>query len=484
MNWSRYNTLFHSERFGYFLYNSLINKLHELDQEHYNTLQHFRDGDSDSGITADSDFDTYLRKNKAIVDNGEEKRLLLARQYERHALCFDSNHLGLTICPTLQCNFRCPYCFENSQKDSTAMSPENVAQLINFITSYKEIHHLSLAWYGGEPLLAFAIIKDITERIQALPINFEGAGLVTNGYLLDEHIIAQLNNLNINSIQITLDGPEEVHDSRRIHKGGGPTYQRILTNVDNLMNSTYKGTCAIRVNIDKYNQDRFFTLRDTLQERFKGKKLTVYAGHVNTGIDHPYGHNCSLDLQEWTNFTFAMHRKSGKDPKGGFFPSGNLHSICVATTHNGFVVGPEGELYKCWEDVGKPDMVIGTINNDDPITNPALRAAYSIGTDAYNDPDCSLCNVLPICGGGCANKRFRTKERDEKGLEFCSPYKDNLITYLEEYINAFRSKEICRSVLNPGFQTTINKGYRDISPEKKKPAENLRPGITAINAFK
>ena len=30
MNWSRYNTLFHSERFGYFLYNSLINKLHEL----------------------------------------------------------------------------------------------------------------------------------------------------------------------------------------------------------------------------------------------------------------------------------------------------------------------------------------------------------------------------------------------------------------------------------------------------------------------
>ncbi len=27
------------------------------------------------------------------------------------------------------------------------------------------------------------------------------------------------------------------------------------------------------------------------------------------------------------------------------------------------------------------------------------RAEYSIGTDAYRDPDCLECKVLPICGG-------------------------------------------------------------------------------------
>ncbi len=482
MLWSRYNTLFQSPRFGCFLYNALTNTLLELDLAHYEALELFRDGKGSIEVDAvnDGNFLTLLRRNKVLVESGEESRLLLARQYQRHALCFDTSRLGLTICPTLQCNFRCPYCFEHSQKDSTVMTPESVERLIDFIKSYKDIRHLSIAWYGGEPLMAFDVICDITEKIKALSLDFEGVGMVTNGYLLDQQKISQLNQLNINSIQITLDGPEEVHDTRRVLAGGGATFQRILANVDALMNSDYEGSCAIRVNVDKYNAEHFFALRKALLERFKGKKLSVYAGHVNTSINHAYDHSSSLGLQEWTDFTFEMHHKGGHNPAGGFFPSGNLDSICVATTHHGFVIGPGGEIYQCWEDVGKSQMVIGNINNEKPITNPELQAQYSIGTDAYNDNDCLECNVLPICGGGCANKRLRSKQFGEKGIEFCSPYKENLTSFLEEYIDAFRSKEICASVLNPGMQRESRKGFWDISPEKKKPAEGARPGITAI----
>ncbi len=480
MLWSSYNTLFQSPRFGGFLYNALTNTLLELDHAHYEAMELFRDHNVEPDAARESDFLTLLRHNKVMVESGEESRLLLARQYQRHSLCFDTSRLGLTLCPTLQCNFRCPYCFEHSQSDSNAMSPESVERLISFIKSYKDIRHLSIAWYGGEPLLAFDIICDITEKIKALGVDFEGAGMVTNGYLLDSEKIARLNDLKINSIQITLDGPEEVHDTRRVLAGGGPTFQRILANVDALMNSNYEGTCAIRVNIDKTNQDQFFALRAALRERFKGKKLTVYAGHVNTSIDHHYDHNCSLDLQEWTEFTFNTHRQGGHQARGGFYPSGNLDSICVATTHQGFVVGPEGELYQCWEDVGKPDMVIGTVHEEEPITNPALQASYSIGTDAYNDPDCRECHVLPICGGGCANKRLRAKQFGEKGVEFCSPFRDNLTHHLEAYIDAFRSKEICASVLSAGSENKETRGYRDISPEKKRAGEEGRPAITAI----
>ena len=478
--WSRYNTLFHSKRFGYFLYNALTNKLFDLDHAHYNVMEEIRDSNGESGSAIDSDFIEMLRKNKVLVEKGEESQLLLARQYQRHAACFDSSRLGLTICPTLQCNFRCPYCFEHSQAESSVMTPETVDRLMHFIQSYKEIKHLSIAWYGGEPLLGFDVICDITEKIKGLDLDIDDLGIVTNGYLLDGKKIAQLNDLKIKTIQITLDGPEGVHDTRRVLAGGGPTFQRILDNVDTLMKSDYKGSCAIRVNVDKSNQDTYFALRKELLDRYKGKKLTVYPGHVNTGIGQAYDHACGLNLQEWTDFTIEHHRCNSKGPTANFYPSGNLDSICVATSHQGFVVGPEGELYQCWEDVGKPDMVIGNIHEDEPITNPRLQAQYSIGTDPYNDPDCRECNVLPICGGGCANKWLRAKQFGEEGLEFCSSYKDNLTTFLETYIDTLRSKEICEAVLNPKSGCVNAEGYRDISPSQKKRGQDTKPGITAV----
>jgi len=482
MKWSRYNQLFESERFGFFLYNALSNTLMELDEAHCHVLERLRDrgGGEGESAAADPDFLTLLRANKVLVEAGEEERLLLARHYERHALCFDTSRLGLTICPTLKCNFRCPYCFEHSQKDGATMTLETVERLIAFIESYKDARHLSLAWYGGEPTLAWEVIEDLTAKVQALEIEYAGAGLVTNGYLLSAEKIARLGDLQIGSIQITLDGPPEVHDSRRVLAGGGPTYARILENVALLMASDYEGSCAIRVNVDKHNLEGFLELRAELLARFEGTKLSVYAGHVNTSFGHSYDHACSLDLDDGAEFTFDLYRAGGLLPHGGFYPAGNLHGICVATCHNGFVVGPSGELYKCWEDVGKPEMVIGDVTAEEPITDPGLRALYALGTDAYDDPECLACVTLPICGGGCANKRLRAKCFGEEGLLICSPYKDHLTAYLEEYYDTFLSREICAAVLAPEAAAKDGKGYRVVSPQPKKDDEGVPAGMSPV----
>lgn len=456
MFWSRYNTLFHSARFGYFLHNALSNTLLELDKERYSTLEELRDHQNGSSVS-DEAFLALLREHKVLIESGDVDRQLLARQYRRNAICFDTSRLVLTICPTLLCNFRCPYCFERSQGDSVVMSPDTVARLINFIKSYKEINHLSITWYGGEPLLGFNVIRDVTEKVKALDLDFEFAGIITNGYLLDKKKIALLNDLRIKFIQITLDGLQDVHDSRRFLADGRATFKRILANIDALMDSSYEGDCAIRVNIDKHNTDGFLELRALLLERCKGKKLSVYAGHINSSLG-------SLDQREWMDFTFGIYRRSGVMPTGGFYPAGNLDSVCVACTHYSYVVGPEGHLYKCWEDVGKSEMVIGNIHEEQPVTNTELRAQYCTGTDPYSDPNCRECSVLPICGGGCANRRLRAKQFAEDGLEYCSPYKENLITYLEEYIDIFQSREICAAVLSPSHEKQVGRSCRVISP--------------------
>ena len=467
MQWSRYNRLFRSGQCGCFLYNALSNTLFELDEVYYTLLEGWQD--SRTGIaTGDEAFLSILQEKKVLVGPGEEDKILLAHQYQRQAACFDTSRLGLTICPTLRCNFRCPYCFEQSQLNGATMPQKTMDRLVDFIKGYKDIRHLSVAWYGGEPLLAFDTICTLTGQLRNLGLTYEKAGLVTNGYLLDEEKINKLNDLMISAIQITLDGPREMHDTRRVLANGGPTFDRILDNITALFDSDYTGLCSIRVNVDRHNIENYIDLRTALLEQFNGKNLAVYPGHVQTSQSHSYDHACTLDIGEWTGFTFDLFQQKGVMPTGGFHPGSNLNSLCTATTHHGFVVGPEGELYKCWEDVGKQGMVIGNINLNEPINNPVLRAQYTIGTNAFCDPECLACDVLPICGGGCANKRLRTKQFKEKGLEYCTPYKNHLIDYLEAYCNTFRAKEICAAIISPGKEKANDKGYRNISPVPEK----------------
>jgi len=361
------------------------------------------------------------------------------------------------------------------------MTQKTMDRLVDFIKDYKDIRHLSVAWYGGEPLLAFDTICNLTEQFRNLGIIYKKAGLVTNGYLLDDEKINKLDDLMIESIQITLDGPREVHDTRRVLANGGPTFDRILNNITALLDSDYTGSCNLRVNVDRYNFENYIDLRTVLLERYKGKNLTVYPGHVHTRQSHSYGQACTLDNGEWTDFTFDLFNREGVIPTGGFYPGYNQNPICVATTHHGFVVGAEGELYKCWEDVGKQGMVIGNIYLNEPINNPVLQAQYNIGTNAFCDPECLVCDVLPICRGGCPNKRLRAKQFGEKGLEYCTPYKNHLIDYLEAYYNTFRAKEICAAIISPGKEKANEKGYRNISPVPEKTTGQPNPVVPPMD---
>ena len=181
---------------------------------------------------------------------------------------------------------------------------------------------------------------------------------------------------------------------------------------------------------------------------------------MDASLTHSYDHACSLDLDHCAALTFDLHRSGGLVPKEGFYPAGNRHGNCVAISHNGFVVGPSGELYKCWEDVGKPAMVVGDVHESEPITEPELRALYALGTDPYDDPECLACAALPICGGGCANKRLCAKHFGEEGLTYCSPHKDHLTAYLEEHYDIYLSRALLGVGLSPDHAAETVRGCR------------------------
>ncbi|MEW8355077.1 MAG: radical SAM protein [Candidatus Thiodiazotropha sp.] len=446
------------------MYNSMSNAFIQVGNAKYGLLNQFRKNIGSIELNSDDLFHDLLLEKKILTKREDEEKILIERQYKRNVLCFDNSHMDLSICPTLGCNFQCPYCFEHTQKDVVFMSSETISDLVSFIRSFQSLKSISVTWYGGEPTInhAFEIVREITHRIKNLDLQFKEGGLITNAYLLGKDKIDQLNDLNINNVQITIDGPQETHDARRILASGGPTFHRIMDNIDTLMNSSYSGNCNIRVNLDQANLASFFRIREYLLERYKGKKLTVYAGHVDTTTDKDKDSNCNLCAQEWTDFTIKQFRKLSIPSGEGVYPLGAIFNICSANTKNSFVIGPEGELYKCWEDVGQENMVVGNVSSDTPFNNNELVALYSTGTDPFLDQECKECSVFPICSGGCANRRLRAKYFNEDGMEYCSLYKLNLQTYLTEYYDAFQTKEFCSQVLGKEVTAWEDNGYRVI----------------------
>ena len=297
MLWSRYNHLFRSEGRGRLLYNALSNSFLALPEPFGEKFAELRAGDEfrcdDPGITL------QLIAAKAVVDPGEDDRLRDVLRMKRRLADLSERMLLLTVAPTRSCNFACPYCFE-ANRAGIDMNRETEEQLVRFAERFQPGHIFSVTWFGGEPLLRFGQIRRLSERFRALDFRRYGASLITNGYLLDADKAALLDELAVREVQITLDGPEEVHDRRRTLVSGGGTFRRILENIDALFASGWTGRLLLRVNVDRTNAKEYHRIYEFLYARYSGyaKRLHVYPGIVHAmGKENP-DTACLFDVDE------------------------------------------------------------------------------------------------------------------------------------------------------------------------------------------
>ena len=73
---------------------------------------------------------------------------------------------------------------------------------------------------------------------------------VTNGYDLDKYIDL-IKEVKFDFIQVTVDGPKQVHDKRRILAGGQGSYDRIMKNVELALKAGIR--IHLRTNINRSN---------------------------------------------------------------------------------------------------------------------------------------------------------------------------------------------------------------------------------------
>lgn len=230
------------------------------------------------------------------------------------------NGLGM-IClqVTQKCNLRCEYCIyseTNNKKQRTHsnknMSFEVAKQAVKFLFDHsKDSETINIGFYGGEPLIALSLIKQIVEYSEIL---FEGRDILfnmtTNATLLTPDVVDYLFLHNV-TITISLDGPKEIHDKHRRFKDVG-SFDRLLNNVNYIatkypekINEMFISMVIDRENdfddinsvFEKYPIFRQMKLQvSTIDETYSEEKIKVSEKHIikseyNTfiGLLHMFG---------------------------------------------------------------------------------------------------------------------------------------------------------------------------------------------------
>ncbi len=273
--------------------------------------------------------------------------------------------LGLSILPTLRCNFRCTYCYEEHL--NIDMEDDVRRNLLRFVE--QELpgkRELNVNWCGGEPLLRLDLIGQLSSRLLQLceehAAKYE-AQVTTNGFLLTRSAVGRLAKLGVRTAQVTLDGPPEAHNRRRVLPDGGPTFATIL---DHILDNADLIEFRVRVNIDPETAPFARELLDFLEPVSDRVILGFYPVSLT-----PRAIRCGI--QNFPLSTFSqVHRElfQGARERGfrlarGFALCAAIH--CGAYQLNTHVIDPRGDAFNCVEDVGYPEKRIGHLTSQGEI---------------------------------------------------------------------------------------------------------------------
>ena len=145
---------------------------------------------------------------------------------------------ALVLNVTNQCNLACTYCYEfGADKISTQtgkpkyMTPETARAAVDFLLdSAKGRDAVHVTFFGGETLMNFKLLRDVVAYADAKAAESGRRvtySLTTNATLLTDPIIDFLADHAV-GVTVSIDGPEEMQDARRVYKSGKGSYAVIL----------------------------------------------------------------------------------------------------------------------------------------------------------------------------------------------------------------------------------------------------------------
>ncbi|WP_129843483.1 radical SAM protein [Streptomyces sp. RFCAC02] len=387
-------------------------------------------GDADAIAAIGADGLSDLAARHAVVDTAEDELGAVLAGYR--AASDAPGARGVTIMPTSYCNMACDYCGQEHFKAPVDRARvERVVARVEAMFADPEVDEVTVTWFGGEPLLALRVVRDMTRRFLAAAGEHGKryrARLVTNGSLLTPRTLHELHHdLKVAALEVTIDGPQAVHDRRRLKRNGRGSFHRTVAALARAVRErTVPGLrIGIRMNVDETNEDDVADLLvDLACFGLASPQVEVHPMPV-----HSWGNDVSaVELEarryarreaEW----LRLARRLGL----GFpaMPNVVKRTTCAATSRRREILDPSGRVFACSEHPLVPGAeATGVVATVDGLADSAPRPAgqFDDWYDQVGDgkQQCGRCPLLPVCGGSCP-KLWREGHRPCPSVKFNWP---------------------------------------------------------------
>lgn len=450
-----------------------------------------RDKPHQKASVSEETVETLKQRGYLTEKTREEERARvkeLAEALHKHQLKAGK---GFLFIPAYDCNFNCTYCYEGAiSRNGTGWTKEVMTkEMVD--AAYDAIRALEpnverckrITLYGGEPLLA----KNYETVSYILEQGLQGGhtfGAITNGYEL-HHYLEFIGKGKIEFLQITLDGPPEVHNQTRKLQDGAGTFDRIAANISSALAA--QARVGVRVNTDHRNVGSLQRLINTIKANgwVEAKNFSIYAAPTHTG-GRVSGHDPRRTLPQGCGDASAVFRRNEfvrtilqeKERDGSLRVIGDndfgikrmiktvlakgslmpFKSIFCGANTGMFIFDPRGDLYTCWEFIGQEHGKVGRYWPEWSI-DEAMLAQWR-ARPVSSIPKCSACKYALFCGGGCEAFAY------EKYGCFLSSYCDDYPTmfakfvpfaykeFLQEEEAATRVADVSQQIIN---QPTLSK---------------------------
>ena len=406
LKWSNYIVAFDDVKKTY-LFKSITETLYSLPTEEYRTI------------------DSYIKDGAKIIDDTIRRHIselyldgmIVDREIDEVEL-FKSSFLNkmnaskhgvIYFAPSLKCNLRCKYCIigdsvENSCESlGNDMTNEDAIQTAKWtyqMCNRHSIDELKVILYGGEPtmmhrthLLFLKTLNSIIEQNEKIiKLN---TMIITNGFKIDKEKAAELVDIGVQTIQITLDGPPHVHDKRRYGINKEKTFNQILENLE-YVSKRFKNT-VIRINVDDENANHIKELIDILHSNEFERKCMLHFNLVDpSDFSEESGYN-EVTVNAFKGiYDYAFSKGFNVAP---------WRRYCSMPSKFYFAIDPHGNIYKCSNYLGTSGKEIGNVYS-------GINYDYNFG---HIKDSCYACNYVGICNGGCEVMR----ETSKIGTDYC-----------------------------------------------------------------
>jgi uncharacterized protein len=385
----------------------------------------------------------YLLQRGYIYNDLQEEEALIESVLERD----DSEEfpIDFLLYPTLHCNFRCTYCFQEDIPKYSFIKNQYVDAAFEGMQSICQDMQVTsplLYVFGGEPLLRGRRARDtVTSILQQAHLREYRTAVVTNGSNVQLYAPV-LKKYDVEFIQITLDGPPHIHDTRRVYANGTGTFNDIKKGIESVIDSDIK--IMIRINLDSQNIDYIPEFADFMYESGWDKEnVTVFVGPYRDLLCRNYAHQLPEHVMLRRMFSFYEEHPTtriigllawpGADYIVHFLHTGELPppqvNYCISS-YGRFGFDAQGYVYACGNAAGTRKYAIGRYYPELSFDESRVNMWRNRRVTTFSQ--CQTCNLAFLCGGGCTLQSY-LKHGGEK--PFCPEILENLTETVTHYFD-------------------------------------------------